>query len=80
MSVLAETHDYLVEYDQWAGHRLLVITDKWNGFSKTMTGPRIAGDFKDCLTTHSPSRVIETWLKIMRNQPWQQTYKPLVLV
>lgn len=80
MTTLAETPYYLVEYDQWAGHRLLGITDKFTGLCKTMTSDRIAGEFRDCLRTHSPERVIQTYLRLAANLPWEPTYKPLVLV
>ncbi len=79
MTVLAETENYLVEYDQCGSFRMLTITDKWNGFAKSLFGPRIAGDFRDCLKTHSPEKAIETWLRIANDQSWEKVYKPMVL-
>lgn len=79
MTVLGETPYYLVEYDQWAGHRMLSIIDKFTGQCKVFSGLRVAGEFRDCLTTHPVERVIETYLRMAAREPWHPAYKPMRL-
>ena len=79
MTILAQTPYYLAEYDACGGVRMLSIIDRCTGMGKAIYGPRIAGDFKDCIRTHGAERSIKTWLKIMDGQPWLQFYKPGVL-
>lgn len=74
MTILAETPLVLVEYE--ALGRMLTITDKSTGKCKALTGPSIAGDFRDCLKTHNVHKVIDVWLRIARDVPWQPLYKP----
>lgn len=72
MTILAETKDYLVEFEA----RLLTISRYSDGHCKGYSGKRVAGEFRDCLKTHTPERVIDLYLKMFRGQDWQPLYKP----
>lgn len=78
MTILAETADHLVEFDQ-APTPMLTIADKATGMVKAMTGQGIAGQFRDCLKTHAPERVIQTFLRLAP-WPWEPMYKPGALL
>lgn len=72
MTVLAETADYLVEYEA----NILTIARYSDGHCKGLRGKGIAGQFRACLKTHPPERVIQTFLTIARKADWQPLYKP----
>jgi hypothetical protein len=55
---------------------ILTISRYSDGHCKGMRGRGIAGEFRACLKTHSPKRVIEVYLMMARKQPWQPLYKP----
>lgn len=76
MTVLASTPDHLAEYE--AGARLLTITRRTDGHCVALTGARVAGEFRDCLRTHAPERVIQTFLRIAggAGADWTPLYKP----
>ena len=71
-TVLAATPEYLAEY-QRAG-RLLTIARRSDGHAVALTGPSVAGDFRDCLRTHTPERVCETFAAIA-GADWHPLYK-----
>ncbi|WP_419902091.1 hypothetical protein [Kiloniella sp.] len=73
MTILAETQDYLVEYETG----LLTIARYSDGHCIGFKGRRVAGEFRDCLKTHSPERVVETFIKAAGPNPkWGPLYKP----
>lgn len=72
MTILASTPDYLVEFE--AG--MLTIARRVDGHCVAMRGRGIAGDFRDCLKTHSPERVIQTYLRICPRPVWSPLYVP----
>lgn len=72
MTILANTAEYLVEFEA----RILTIARRTDGHCVALSGRGIAGDFRDCLKTHSPERVIETYLRLCRGIPWEPLYKP----
>lgn len=74
MTILAETENNLVEYE----HGVLTITDLATGHALAATGKRIAGDFRDCLKTHSPERVTATYIRLLRGRgiEWEPLYNP----
>lgn len=72
MTILAKTADHLVEFE----NGVLTIARYSDGHCVGLTGRGIAGQFRDCLKTHAPERVVETFLRIVRNQMWQPLYKP----
>ncbi len=74
MTVLANTKHYLVEYDQ-SPVALLSIVHVESGKAVSLTGKRVAGEFRDCLKTHTADRVIETFIKLGGND-WRPMYKP----
>jgi len=72
MTILAMTDDYLVEYESG----ILTISRYSDGYCKACKGKRVAGDFRDCLKTHSVEKVIDVYLKMIAKFPWQPLYKP----
>lgn len=72
MTILARTAEHLVEYE--AG--FLSIARYTDGHCKAAKAKGIAGQFRACLRTHSPERVVETFLRMMRRHPWEPLYKP----
>lgn len=70
-TVLAATAEYLVEY---AGG-MLTIARRSDGHCIAFTGRRVAGEFRDCLKTHSPERVIACYIR-MAPGAWAPLYKP----
>lgn len=72
MTVLANTQDYYVEFE--AG--FLSITRRTDGHCLGMKGKGIAGQFRACLKTHSPERVVQTFIRMARNVQWEPLYKP----
>lgn len=74
MTILAYTSEYLVEYTI-PGGGLLTIARHGDGHCKGLIGQGIAGEFRDCLKTHSPAKVIEVFLKMALNAEWRPLYK-----
>jgi hypothetical protein len=72
MTILAITEDYLVEYESG----LLTISRYTDGYCLGFSGRRVAGEFRDCLKTHTADKVIETYIKIARGAQWEPMYKP----
>lgn len=72
MTTLTKTTDYLVEFE--AG--MLTISRYSDGHCLAMTGKRIAGDFRDCLKTHSLERCVDTFIRLSPSKTWQPMYKP----
>ena len=72
MTVLAKTADHLVEFE----NGMLTIARYSDGHCVGLTGKGIAGQFRDCLKTHTPERVVEVFLKIVPNAMWQPLYHP----
>lgn len=74
MTILASTADHLVEFE--AG--ILTIARRTDGYCLAMKGKRIAGDFRDCLKTHAPERVIQTYMRLAQQAKidWTPLYKP----
>lgn len=72
MTILAKTDLYLVEYE--AG--FLSIARYSDGYCKAAKAKGIAGQFRDCLKTHSAERTIEVYLRMMRRFDWEPLYKP----
>jgi hypothetical protein len=72
-TTLTETDDYRVEYES----KMLSIVHKASGQAVSLTGKRIAGDFRDCLQTHTPDRVIRTYMRLAKSAGanWQPMYK-----
>lgn len=76
MTVLAQTDDYLVEYER----PLLTIARFSDGHCLGFEGKRVAGEFRGCLKTHPAERVIETYIRMVGPQPnWEPLYKPDVM-
>lgn len=74
MTVLASTADHLVEFE--AG--ILTITRRSDGHAVSLTGKGIAGHFRDCLKTHTPERVVETWIRLAISTH-RRTHDPKIL-
>lgn len=72
MTVLAQTESHLVEFE----FGVLTIARYSDGHCLMLKGRGIAGHFRDCLKTHSPQRVTETFIRMCRGQEWQPLYKP----
>lgn len=72
MTILAITEKYLVEYES----RILTISRYSDGHCLSFAGRRVAGEFRDCLKTHTAEQTVETYIKIARNKPWEPMYKP----
>ena len=77
MTVLASTADHLVEFE--AG--MLIIHRRSDERHMALTGKGIAGQFRDCLKTHTPEKVISTFTRIAGPNPtWHEPmFKPGVL-
>ncbi len=72
MTVLATTPDHLAEFE----FGQLTITRRTDGRALAFTGSRVAGEFRDCLKTAAPARVIGTYLRMFSGQEWGPMYKP----
>jgi hypothetical protein len=72
VTILAQTSEYLVEYESG----MLTIARYSDGHCLAFTGKRVAGEFRDCLRTHPPERVVATYIRIARGATWQPLYKP----
>ena len=72
MTILAVTSEFLVEYEA----RILTIARYTDGHCVALAGLGIKGQFKDCLKTHPPEKVVATFLRIAGKQSWQPLYKP----
>jgi len=72
MTILAITADHLVEFE--AG--FLTIARYSDGYCKGAKAKGIAGQFRDCLKTHTPERTVECFLRMMRKFEWEPLYKP----
>jgi hypothetical protein len=72
MTVLAKTTDYLVEYES----NMLTIARYSDGHCLALTGRGIAGEFRACLKTHAPDRVIQTFMRMIPDATWRPLYKP----
>jgi hypothetical protein len=80
MTVLAITDAYLVEFESGQ----LTIARYSDGHCLAIEGKGIAGQFRACLRTHEPARVVETFISIANRikgpsgKPgeWQPLYKP----
>lgn len=59
-TLLASTADHVAEYE---GGTLTIIR-RADGLGFAMTGKGIAGQFRDCLRTHAPEKVIETFIRM----------------
>lgn len=66
MTILARTDDYCAEYESG----LLTIVRRTDGAFKAFSGRRVAGEFRDCLKTHTPERVFEVWIKMFPQDGW----------
>ena len=77
MTVLAETNEYLVEFEQ-SPTPMLTISRYSDGCCKAMTGKGLSSQFKDCLKTHSAEKVTQTFLKLANTvcPDWGPMYKP----
>lgn len=73
MTILAYASEHLVEYTR-AGGGLLTIARHGDGHCKGLTGKGIAGQFRDCLKTHPPGKVIDIFLKMVRGGEWRPPY------
>lgn len=62
MTILANTPEYLVEFE--AG--ILTISRRSDGMHVALEGRGIAGQFRECLKTHEPNRVVQTFLRMPR--------------
>jgi hypothetical protein len=60
MTILANTPEYLVEFEA----RVLTISRRSDGMHVALEGRGIAGQFRECLKTHEPNRVVQTFLRI----------------
>ncbi len=74
MTILAYTSEYLVEYESGQGGGLLTIARHMDGHCKGLTGRGIAGQFRDCLKTHSPAKAVEVFLKMAKSRGWAPLY------
>jgi len=72
MTILAKTSDYIAEFEA----NMLTISRYADGNCLAMQGKGIAGQFRDCLKTHSPEHVIQTFMRLAPNKTWQPLYKP----
>lgn len=74
MTILASSAEYIAEYD--CG--VLFIHRKSDDRHIALEGRRIAGNFRDCLATHSPERVIQTFIRMAGPKvAWREPlYKP----
>lgn len=72
MTVLAQTEDHLAEFEFGA----LTISRYTDGHCIALAGKGIAGQFRKCLKTHAPERVIKTFLRIDPKAEWQPLYNP----
>ena len=72
MTVLANTAEHLVEFEDG----ILTIARRTDGHAIGLQGKNIAKNFLDCLKTHSPERVIQTFIRLNGHQEWQPLYKP----
>lgn len=77
MTILANTAAHLVEFE--CG--FLSIHRRSDERHLALTGKRIAGDFRACLKTHPPERVIATFIRMAGpGVTWHAPmYKPGVL-
>lgn len=60
MTILASTPAYVVEHESG----VFSIMRRADNMGLHMTGKRIVGDFRDCLRTHAPERVIQTYIRL----------------
>ena len=72
MTILAKTDEHLVEFE--CG--VLTIARYSDGHCLGLRGKGIAGQFRECLKTHSPKRVVATFIRMCHGQEWQPLYKP----
>jgi len=77
MTLLAETSEYLVEYERYAGG-MITIARYSDGHALAFTGKRVSGEFRDCLRTHSPETVIQTYIRMAKGMKieWSPFYSP----
>jgi hypothetical protein len=77
MAILARTPEYVVEHESGV-FSILRIADN---MGLHMTGQRIVSDFRACLKTHAPERVIATYIRLGEAvTKWDASgYKPGVL-
>ena len=73
MTVLAKTETHLAEYTRHAGGLLTIA--RQDGKCIGLSGKKIAGDFRDCLKTHTPQQVIDCYLKMAPKAEWKPLYK-----
>ena len=60
MTVLAQTTEYLVEFES----RMLSIARFSDGHVIGLVGKRLSGDFKSCVKSHGAERAIGTYLRL----------------
>lgn len=77
MTILASTDEHVVEHESG----VFSIMRRADNMALHMEGRRIVGDFRDCLKTHSPERVIATYIRMGEQvTSWQASgYKAGVL-
>lgn len=73
MTVLACLPDYLAEYEPRG--RLLTIARRSDGHCVAFTGPKVAGDFRDCIRTHGAAHTVARFIAWARDD-WRPLYKP----
>jgi hypothetical protein len=72
VTILAKTQDHLVEFESG----MLTIARYTDGHCIGLAGKGIAGQFRECLKTHTPERVIATFLRMDPKATWQPLYCP----
>jgi hypothetical protein len=73
MTVLAQTEDYLVEFEDG----LLTIARYSDGHCKATDYRGCAGDFRRDLNVAGPEKALRTWVNgIMYRCQWRPLYKP----
>lgn len=76
MAYLANTAEYVVEFDQSPVPHLF-ITRKSDSRSVMIEGKGLAGMFRKDLKRSGPDRTISCYIRMLGNRvEWQQIYKP----
>lgn len=72
MTILAKTADHLAEFE--CG--ILTIARYSDGHAIALKGRGIAGQFRDCLKTATPEKVISTFIRIGESDHKRTTARP----
>ena len=74
MKRLIDTAHWLLEMDT---RTHMSITNRMTGETAIITGKRLVGDVRDCLKTHDPDRVAETYARMATavGATWSRVYK-----